>query len=222
MPTGLVELYNLALSACGSVQSVSDPLERSREADLCRLWFPTARDSVLAAAPWPSVRKYARLALLVERDQSEPWLASDPDPEFRYSYAIPSDMIHPYHLQSFRRFTYGLVGANRVISTDDPAPILFYNSRQEEVENWEPGLRFAAMYTLAFHIARPLTGRGGTQETNATLAQLYVDEAATRAANGQEDPKDVLPDWLQARGYADAAFERWFYPMQSLNLSVSK
>lgn len=216
----LVAIYNLALSACGSSATVSSPTERSREAALCNQWYAVVRDNVLAAAPWPSVRKFARLARVAELGDGQ-WTGASPDPEFRFAYGVPADLLHPYHLQSFRPFTYGLIGNERRISSNEEAPILYYNSRQEEPSGWEQGLALAVIYALAFHLARPLTGRNSTQEVNATLASNYVEAAATRAANQYEQQKDALPDWLQARGYAVSQTEKWFYPMQGLNLATT-
>lgn len=216
----LVAIYNLALSACGSSATVSSPTERSREAALCNQWYAVARDSVLAAAPWPSVRKFARLARVAELGDSQ-WTGASPDPEFAYAYAVPSDLLHPYHMQSFRPFSYGLIGSERRISSNEEAPILYYNSRQEEPSGWEQGLALAVIYSLAFHLARPLTGRNSTQEVNATLASNYVESAATAAANQYSQEKDVLPDWLQVRGSSILPQEKWFYPMQGLNLTAT-
>lgn len=212
-------IYNLALSACGSVATVSSPTERSREAALCNQWYAVVRDNVLAAAPWPSVRKFSRLARIAELGAG-PWTEASPDPEFSFAYAVPADLIRPYHMQSFRPFTYGLIGAARCLSSNEEAPILYYNSRQENPQDWEQALQMAVIYSLAFHLARPLTGRNSTQQANATLAESFVEQAATAAANQHEEEKNFLPDWLQARGYSVSNTEKWFYPMASLNLNL--
>jgi hypothetical protein len=219
MGMALVDIYNLALSACGTTFSISSPDEQSAEGNLCRLWYPRARDSVLSAAPWPSVRKYSRLALVSERLAGSLWNDGDPDPRFLRAFALPSDLAVPYYLQSYAPFAYGLVGGVRRISTNEEAPILYYNSKAVDPSAWEEPLCMAVVYTLAFHMAKPLTGRSSARQENAQLATNYVETAAEGMANSQDQQEEVLPDWITARGYgADTAPIRFFYPMSTFSL----
>ena len=219
--SALVDIFNRALSACGVDIGVTDPDENSREAALCRLWYPTVRNNVLASAPWPSVRKTARLARIATRNPSAIWMPGDPDPKFLYAYAPPADMLIPYHLDTFARFTYGIVGASRALSCNEPTPLLHYNARIEDIALWEEGLILAVIHTLATYLVQPLTGRGQLLEQNIQLAFIQVEEAQTAAANSMHEDFEVLPEWLQVRGYGNTGGERYFYPMQTLAVGAS-
>lgn len=213
MSTGLVNIFNLALSACGSQASVSDPDENSREAALCRLWYDQTRDTIMASAPWPSVRRYARLAQL--REKGDLWLAGDPSPQFRFSYAIPSDMLHPYRMESYQRFELSSVASGRIISSNEEQPILLYNIRVNDTALWESGLRTAIIYGLAVNLAIPLTGRSQRLQENFQIASQQIEDAQVNAANSSQIQEDHLPDWLQARGYAYGGVEKFVYPFQT-------
>jgi hypothetical protein len=214
----VVDVFNRALSACGVELGITDPDENSREAALCRLWYPIVRDNVQSAARWPSLRRYARLALAKERDFDEDWVSSDPAPSFRYRYAAPADLLLPYHLSTYERFEY----FSRLISTNEPEAILYYNAKVENPAQWETGLELAVIHTLATYLAIPLTGRSSRLEENAQLAFVRIEEAQTLAANAENDYAETLPDWIQARGYANPTIEKYFYPLRELKLGVTK
>jgi hypothetical protein len=216
MSTGLVDVFNLALSACGSQASISDPDEQSREAALCRLWYPQTRDTIQAAAPWPSVRRHARLARLNE--QGDLWQSGDPTPEFRFSYAVPSDMLHPYRMASYERFDLGSVPGRRIISSNEEQPILLYNRRTEDPALWESGLRTAMIYGLAVNLAIPLTGRSQRLMENFQMASEQIEAAQINAANSSQTQVEPLPDWLQARGFAFAGASRFVYPFMTFSV----
>lgn len=213
MSTGLVEIFNLALSACGSQSTISDPDENSREAALCRLWYPQTRDVIQASAPWPSVRRYQRLARL--KETGDTWIAGDPSPEFRFSYSTPTDMLHPYRMHSYQRFELSSIAAGRIISSDEEDPILLYNIRVNDNALWESGLRTAMIYGLAVNLAIPLTGRSQRLQENYQMAAEQIENAQVNAANSSQIQTDPLPDWLQARGYAYAGVEKFVYPFQT-------
>jgi len=219
--TALVDIYNRALSACGIESGVSDPNENSREAATCRLWYPFVRDNVLASAPWPSVRTYARLARVATRDENAIWVNGDPNPRYLYAYAPPSDLLHPYHLQSYAPFSFDLVGTTRSFSMNEETPILHYNARVEDVSLWETKLAHAVTHTLATYLAIPLTGRSERLQQNAQLAFAAVEEAQTMAANSFQQKEENMPDWFTARGFEAHQISRFYYPMQSLSVAVS-
>jgi len=221
MVVSVVEIFNMALSACGVDGFVAAEDENTKEAKVCRMWYPSVRDNLMAAAPWASVKAFARLALLATRDKSAAWTTADPNPQFLYAYALPADLAHPYHLQSYARFSYDLCGDVRVISTDEPTPILHYSARRENVSLWEQGLQMAIIHTLATHIARPVTGRSGTVQENAQIAMMHVEQAQRNSANGEDLAEDMLPDWIAARGYNDQRPVRFFYPFSTVNFGAS-
>jgi hypothetical protein len=219
--TALFDIFNRALSACGVESGISDPDENSREAAVCRLWYPVVRDNVLAAAPWPSVRKFTRLALSVERDINSPWQAGNPNPRYRFAYASPSDLLQPYHLQSYLPFSFDIVGTSRAFSCNEENPIMHYNARVVDPSLWEPNLALAVVHTLATYISIPITGRDQRLMQNAELAFRMVEQAQTAAANSSDEKEENLPEWFQVRGYGDLPVSRFYYPMQSLSVGFT-
>lgn len=218
----LVAIFNRALSACGAEAEIADPDENSREAATCRLWYPFVRDNVLASAPWPSVRKMARLARIATRASNSEWASGAPNPRYRFAYAPPSDLLQPYHLNSYLPFSFDLVGAQRAFSMDEETPIMHYNARVEDPSAWEPKLALAITHTLATYLAIPITGRSQRLQENAQLAFGAVEEAQTAAANSQDQREENLPDWFQVRGYDNFSQQRFYYPMQSLSVAMSQ
>lgn len=219
MSQTLVDIFNMALGACGSSSTISDASERSREAAVCRLWYPLVRDNVQTAAPWPSVKAHQRLARLSASDV--PWTDTGAEPGYDFAYSCPSDMLIPYHLDSFQRFSYGVFGTTRVLSTSDEGPILTYNRRSEDVAMWDHPLIISTVYTLATHIARQVTGRSTTIGENKQLATEIVQDMRMSVANAQDERFETLPAHLVARGYANPTPSRYYYPMQSLNFGAA-
>lgn len=214
--SGVVEIFNLALNACGVELGVTSPDENSREAALCRLWYPRVRDNVIGSARWPSARRTARLALLIQRDPSVMWEPGDPEPDYRYAHAVPADLIRPYYLETYARFSYALLGEIRAIHSNTHAPLLHYNARVTDTSLWDQDLRLAVVHTLATYLAMPLTGNRERLNDNANLAFEFVEQAKTASANGEHEPEETLPEWLQVRGYGNPGAQRYFYPAETL------
>ena len=220
MTYSLGHIFNLALGACGSTYLVRDAEERSLEADICRLWYPVVRDSVQSAAPWPSVKASRRLARLLEAEST--WADNQPGPGYAYAYEVPSNLLIPYHLDTYARFSYSVSSeGDRIISTSEETPILHYLMRNENTATWSSDLVLATSYTLAVHIARQLTGKASTISENMQLANGLITNQRTQAANAGEEPMEVLPDYIQARGYSFSTQPRYFYPMQNVNFGAA-
>lgn len=218
MVDSVVELWNLALSATNGRGSISLQTETGREADLCRLWYPLVRDTVLKSASWPSIKRYARLALLAERDPAEDWVSTDPAPTWCYAYAAPSDMIAPRYLSSYARFDYSISGNNSAIMTDESSAILHYLAQQADVTKWDAGLTAAVVYSLAAALSRPLAGKTTLAKDLKELATETILLARTEMANESEDNFSQLASWHEARGYDGfPVITQFFWPYSSLS-----
>jgi hypothetical protein len=208
-----VSIYNLALDAVGTRNSVSATTEESREAEVCRLWFGPVRDLVLRAAPWTCAKAFARLALLKERDDTLEWAIDDPEPGFRYAYAGPSDMIRPRYLSSFQRFTMGIYGEQRAVMTQVQSAILVYTKRQATIPLWDSDLYMAVTKALAAAIAMPLHGKRQRASEAAAEANAMILQARVSDANSEENQFDTVPEWIAARGSAyNNPLSRFYYP----------
>lgn len=216
-----VSIFNLALNAIGARNNVSSPDENSREAEVCRLWYSPVVDQVLASAPWPSARAFSRLALLKERDFDEDWVTDDPEPEFRFVYSVPSDILRPRYLSNYNRFTIASYpGDVKALMTNEEAAILVYTKRQENIALWDSELQMAIVYALASNICSPLTGKPQRSRSLLEQANNLVFAAREGAANTNEDQRESIPDWILARGYGGGWQQfKYLYPYGPL-LSV--
>lgn len=210
MPGSELEIYNLALGAIGTRTSVSSLTENSREREVCGLWYDITRDTILRAAWWPSVKKWARLALLAERTNfNDDWVDTNPGPQWTFAYALPSDMIAPRHLSTYGRFTIELYSPTsgsevKALMTDDESPILQYSKRQKLVQMWDESLAMAVVYGLAANIAMPLTGKFEVALKMQEQANALVFRAREAVANDQVNQYETIAPWHAARGYAEA------------------
>lgn len=212
-----VSIYNVALNAIGARSNLSSTTENSRDAEVCRLWYPIIRDQILCAAPWPSCEASKRLALLSERDLSADWVSTDPSPGYKYKYSCPSDMLRPRYLADFSPFRISAhSGSVRALNTNRDEAVLTYTQRNYTVAGWESPLQMAVAYGLAANIAMPLTGKA--QRANFLIQQAndLINTARLEAANQIFEPIETVPDWISARGYSNPTNVVYSYPVGSL------
>lgn len=211
-----VGIYNLALNAVGTRSNLSSTAEKDRGAEVCRLWYPVIRDQVLASAPWPSCKSFKRLSLL-KAQESETWVAGDPEPGYAYIYSSPSDMLHPRYLSDYSRFAMSsYVNEIKALSSNCSAPILVYTRRNYAVASWENELQMAVAYGLAANIAMPLTGKPQRAQLLVQQANDLILTARIAAANEDNEITETLPDWITARGYSNPTTPRWYYPVGAM------
>lgn len=209
MITDEVSVYNLALNAIGARNNVEITAEASREAEVCRLWYAAVRDQILAAARWPSARKFQRLA--ANSSAQDVWADGDPEPGFTNSFKAPSDMLRPQHLSSFGRFTLTASGSELIISCSEETPILAYTFRQTNIALWDSEMQLAVVYGLAAHICLPLNGKLQRAQSVLNQANAIVVNARVGAANTDDNPAQAMPDFLAARGGSNLAFQPFVY-----------
>lgn len=211
-------LYNLALNAVGARSNIASPTENSREAQVCELWYSVVRDAVLAASPWPELTKLASLTLLDERDMEEDWVATNARPGYTFVYELPSDLVRPQYLTNFDRFLLtSYTDDARVLATNTEDAILAYTAGDVAFSAWSSTLSMAMVYGLAAHITLPLTGKASRSKLLADQANNLLWQARETAANSSNETFDHVPDWIAARGYADATVNAGYvYPMGQL------
>lgn len=214
MTAGPVDVYNWALAAVGSRARLQSISEASREASICTLFYENVRDQILRSAPWDSARTYKRLAQISMRAEDASWVSTDPAPGWNYAYALPSDFIWPRSISTFARFEMGITATDqRVIYTNDAAPILCYTKRQTRVDLWDSDLQAAVGFALGAHICMSLTG---SQDKVRLITAQAIDKiiaARQNAANSPDFQLDSTPEWIAARGYAGTApVSPYIYP----------
>lgn len=206
-------LWNQALSALGTGSSVQSANENSVEARNCGIWYETVRDAIFAAAPWPCLTAFSRLALLVERDDDEDWVVTDPPPGRLYAFGLPSQFIRPRHLASFGQFELSTVDGTKCLACDEENPILCYTKRIDDPSSWDIGLQQAVVFGLAAHIAKASTGNDSDLQNMFTLANEKIMIARANNANSSQVQHEAIPDWLAARGQSlSMPTTRYFYP----------
>lgn len=206
-------LYNLALSSAGARSSISHPDERSREAEICRLWYAPVRRQILRAAPWPVVRAVTRLALITEQT-AESWAPGLPNPEYRFAYGLPDGFLHPRYLTSYARFEVSLISpSQQALNTNEEQAIFFYTVDQTLIPLWDPDLYIAIAMALAAYICLPLNGKVSQARAAQQQANSLIYQAREASANESFEPMEVSPDWIQARGSAYSnTGPRYIYP----------
>lgn len=211
-----LDVWNQALTlarARGRLISLTDP---GPEQEVLAQVYPFVLKTVQSAVWWPGCKAQSRLALLTTA--AEEWTDEQPDTEYGFAYAVPTNMLRPWHLTRYERFSfsYNLGESRNMISTDAESPILTYAILQEAVEKWSPLQENATVMALAAMITGPLTGKNTLARQNYELANQALMEAQSASANdlGAETKPNV--PWLQARGYGRVEATRYHYPTGEL------
>jgi len=210
------EIFNLALSAMGTRNRVSSPTEASTEARECLLWFDVVRKQVLCAAPFQEATGNSRLAVAAERGGAD-WVATDPDPGWRFSYSTPADMLRPRHLATFESFILSTSSLNeKRLTTNTENAILTYTKDQPNIDMWSGALVNAMAYGLAAAICMKLGGKMDRVQLVAQQANNLLMAARTYSGNVDDYQLESLPPWLAARGVPTAQSTRYIYPYGAL------
>ncbi len=212
MSQDLVSLFNLALSAVGTRARVSSPGEETREAQICRTWYPVVRDTALRAANWASCRSVARLALQREASSDADWADGDPEPPWTYRYGLPADYLYPRWLSDYSAFALCVYNDVTMLQTNSVEPVLIYTKRQENPAVWDPDLYRAVSLGLAASIALPLHGKADRANVMMQDANSLIIAARVNTANENTQELDSLPDWLLARGASlNTSYSKYIY-----------
>jgi hypothetical protein len=222
MGLSVKELFNLALNLAGSRSDVSSPDEESKEAEICRLWYPRVRASVFRAAYWSCGKRTARLALLKMLDTSVDWTTAEPQPPWTFAYQRPGDLLRPRYLSNYAPFELGRYGDSNALLTDVENAILTYSAEELDLSLWDEGLAESVYYGLAAVVAGPLTGSRRKSEGLIQEANRHILMARETEANQDNFQHEVLPEWLSARGFGLIANpNRYIYPAGSLLVAQS-
>lgn len=202
----VVEICNLALSRLGTRASIASIDEASVEARLCKAGYANCRDTLLRDFDWGFAR---RIETLAERDE-------DPPAGFSHVYSLPNRCVRFRGLWAGPRpslapadWALGSIGD----SSGNDAVAIFANTAQatglytraiENTELFSASFVAALSWRLAEMIALPITNKESLADAVARRAQAKVAEAMASEANeGIWFTDEVVPDFLQARGYTD-------------------
>lgn len=206
-------VFRLALDAIGYSRVPDDPDENSPGATACRRWFEPVRDYLLRSAFWPSAKAAKRIGVLVERDDSEDWVVTDPLPGWRFAYQAPTDMLAPRYLSTWEQFETGVQDNKRVIYTDMEQAILVYTKKETVLSLYDPALFMALSHALGAYICQGLTGKNQKAQAQLQQANSIIMQARADTANEMQRVFDSVPEWISARGYTGAVVvDRFVYP----------
>jgi hypothetical protein len=104
----------------------------------------------------------------------------------------------------------------RLLHCNQITPILRYTGGQPNVALWSNNLLMAIVYGMAGHIAQPLSGKTSLTAKLVEKANEFILAARVNSANQNQQAYDVLPEWIEGRGYANGARQQFFYPTGSL------
>lgn len=220
-----IAIWNLALGRLGDGATVGAPDERSRQAELCRQFYPLARRSVLEMRDWNFATRTAALApVATPAVHTNLW---------QFAYAFPADALRVFHVGSTAimaqinhsadaRRTGAAIGAEfarytsdyevetdalgaRIILSGTEAAVARYTVDVVDEARWSPLFTDAMTWYLASTLAGPLLlGETGRNQGRAMLQEfrLLLGEATTSDANQGKDDRlrhQHTPDFMGAR-----------------------
>lgn len=205
-----VAICNMALSRIGNSQRINALDEASIEAEQCSLFYEQTRDLVLRDFPWGFATAFASLAQV----------AINPDPNYPYAYAMPSDCLKirgivnqlfpdgywpfPGCIQrpQVPRIAYRVIsgtGGSYIATSATPAT-LEYTARIESPEAFDTMFVSALAWRLAQEVAPALAKDATTAQRCAQAYQAELNIAASNMLN--EGANDFQPEssFITGRG----------------------
>lgn len=198
-------ISNMALSHLGLGKTIANlDTEQSEEASACRVYYETARDTVLRDAQWPFAKTDVALGLVEEC----------PTDEWNYSYRYPSDCLF------VRRIISGIKRESReirvpyqvssdasglLILTDVADAKIEYTKRAEQVQFYPSDFLLAFSYLLAALIAPRIT-KGDSFKLKNEMYALYTSQVSNAKKNGfneQKDPTKPQSEFITTRDSDD-------------------
>lgn len=198
MTSSVVEICNLALGEVGAKAQIQSIDEASREARLCKLYYPPARREVLRDHDWGFASKSEALALVSGLVVPRPW---------RFAYGYPSDCLafreilrdpaagppEPFEIAVNRALD------GKVVLADRARAVGRYSADVANATLFDAGFVAALAARLAVDLAQSLIGDLRKRDT---LLQLYAArrDAARRADLAEHGQRaGVEPEAIAAR-----------------------
>lgn len=180
-----VDIGNLALSHFGQDANISDFDEQSFEAELCRRFYPIARDELLEEYDWTFARTRAQLALLTN-DRTD----------FLFKYARPANCLKERLL-----LAYGYtsdIDDNAVyqregdaLYSDAELATLVYTFNLTDTTKFSPMFVTAVSFLLASYIVGPITKDPSGAAGNVLRKKAMQMGGEAVVSNANADSKRV-------------------------------
>lgn len=196
------EVANLALLHLGvSNKTIANlETERSAEANVCRMFYDRALESVLRDYSWPFATTFAVLNLIEE----------NPNDEWLFSYQYPSDCVRMKRILSGivevtaqDRIVYKLASkdSGKIILTNQEKAQLEYVRKIDDPNLMTPDFIMAFSFKLAHYMAPSLTGgdpfKLGERAKNNYLEE--ISEARSNAFNEEQSDTTNESEFTRSR-----------------------
>lgn len=182
-----IQIINIALSniAASPIESLS---ENSNESLAAKVYYDTARRSVLQKYPWSFATKTARLAMLDETPVN-----------YAYAYQLPSDYIRiinivPYtesYSEDGNKNPFNIEGGKLLCDLDEVYISYIYDC--EDTNLFDDLFIDAFSHLLASRMAIRITGDRDLQVTELQLYDGLISEAGASSINSSREKKDLNP-----------------------------
>jgi hypothetical protein len=202
MATDAKEICQLALGNLGETRELTSLGEQSKEAKACSRWYPTARDIVLRAYPWPFARRIASLVLA----------PTESNIRWQYMYDLPSDFLKERYLHNpLGRNAYppipfaierSAADMKNLLGCDQPVATLVY-TRALATDNLVPLIPAPVVDALSWKLAARLVPALALKPDQAIAAEkMYTLLANEAYADAMTEPMEPLPDseFITVRG----------------------
>ena len=209
------DIWNTALTHVGAAGRIVDPMtpDGSREAELCKVFYPIARRHLLeSSTAWSFATKRVTLSRVENKNT-----------EWQFAYGTPSDMVRVVRVVSPSQAGATLRSADDVpaytaalghpsavelvnnvpvLYTDIPDAVLVYIADAADPGRFSSLFVTALGYTLASFIAGGLVkGVAGVRLAGELreVAASFTADAATAQANGMQDQTMPVTPMITSR-----------------------
>lgn len=195
------EICNMALSHISNKEIADYDTEQSEEGRTCRIFYPTALTATLRDFYWPFATRTKALSLV----------ASNPTPEWQYSYRYPSDCVDIKRILSGYRNDTRQSRVPFIISNDDTGSLILtdmaeakaeYTVNNVSTERFPPDFLLGLSYRLA-HFLVPRMTSGDPFKMKSEILALYDKEIAKAKANARNEgqfDEDPASEFERIRG----------------------
>lgn len=194
-----VEICNMALSRVAYTQPIVSFTEKSKAAELCRVFYAPLRELVLQAFPWPFAESIVFLADL-----------GSPAPGWAFRYRYPADCLKVREIvvpgqrtttTNDQRIPYkiGYDAGGRVVHTDQPEAACRFTFKVEDSTFFDPNFAEVLAWRLAMDLALPLSSKPELQQFATQQYQRALTKAEGAAFQESQDDPDPESEFIRAR-----------------------
>ena len=194
-----VEICNIALSRVAHSQPIASLTEKSKAAELCRMFYGPMRELVLRAFPWPFAESLVALADI-----------GTPAPGWAYRYRYPSECLKVRNIvvPGQRRtmtsdqlipYKIGYDDGGRVIHTDQPGAVCRFTFKIEDATFFDAQFADALAWRVAMELALPLSSKADLQQFSTQQYNLAMSLAKGAAFQESQDDPDPESEFIRVR-----------------------